>query len=304
MTPLFEPTSRFVRRPIVATAHPGGRYPGVELPPTWFEGVEAEATIRIPSALPDKDDLGGVFEAVRHMGASIRDAALAAFAKNEHPMLIGGDHSLAVGTLSAVTRHFGRVGLIWIDAHADFNTLETSPSGNPHGMPLSAACGLGDSRLTGLFTSHVAPQDVVLIAAREIDPGELELLRRHNVWLVTVDEVRRMGVPALLEAIATRLADLPIHLSYDFDSLDESFFRATGTPSPAGLTPAEGEALVRGLATRLPIVSSDWVEFDPRHGEAEACARLSRRLHGAFCEAHDSYQRSVRGNDGQTASCA
>lgn len=303
MTSPFEPNSRFARRPIVVSTHPGGRYPGVELPPTWFEGVGTEATIAIPSSLPDKGNLSAIFDAVHLMGAAVRDAALAAYENHEHPMLIGGDHSLAVGTLAAATRRFGRVGVVWIDAHADFNTLDTSPSGNPHGMPLSAACGLGDARLTGLFASHVDPQDVVLIAAREIDPGERELLMRHNVWVVTVAEVRQTGVPALLEAIARRLSGLPVHLSYDFDSLDESFFRATGTPSPEGLTPDEGEALVRGLALRLPIVSSDWVEFDPRHGDAPICARISQRLHGAFCEALDA-AAALRDGDDQTASCA
>ncbi len=303
MTTRFEPNSKFARRPIVVSAHPGGRYPGVELPASWFEEAGTEATIEIPSVLPARDDQPGIYEAVRQMGAAIRDAALRAYENHEHPMLIGGDHSLAVGTLSAATRHFGRVGVIWIDAHADFNTPETSPSGNPHGMPLSAACGLGDKRLTSLFTSHVDPLDVVLIAAREIDPGERELLDRHNVWIVTVAEVRQMGMPALLEAIARRLSGLPVHVSYDFDSLDESFFRATGTPSPEGLTPDEGEALVRGLALRLPIVSSDWVEFDPRHGDAPICAGISRRLHGAFCEALDD-AAAMRDGDDQTASCA
>jgi arginase len=301
MTTSLDPNSRFVRRPIVASAHPGGRYPGVELPPTWFEGEAAEATIRIPSALPHKSDLPGIFEAVRLMGAAIRDAALAAYDHHEHPMLIGGDHSLAVGTLAAATRRFGRVGVIWVDAHADFNTMETSPSGNPHGMPLSAACGLGDERLTSLFESHVNPLDVVLIAAREIDPGERVLLDQHGVWVVTVAELREMGVPALIEAIARRLAGLPVHLSYDFDSLDESCFRATGTPSPEGLTPEEGEALVRGFARRLPLISSDWVEYDPRHEDAAACASLARRLHAAFVE---ELEAARPGNGGQTASCA
>lgn len=301
MTTLFEPNSRFARRPIVASAHPGGRYPGVELPPTWFEGLGSEATIAIPSSLPEKGDLPGIFQAVQDMGAAIRDAALDAYGRNEHPMLIGGDHSLAVGTLAAATRRFGRVGVIWVDAHADFNTMETSPSGNPHGMPLSAACGLGDERLTSLFASHVDPLDVVLIAAREIDPGELALLQRHNVWVVTVAEVRQMGMSALLEAIARRLSGIPVHLSYDFDSLDESFFRATGTPSPEGLTPEEGEALVRGLALRLPVVSSDWVEYDPRHADAAICAKTSQRLFGAFCEAMET---AANLRNGDEATCA
>lgn len=300
MPPLFEPKSEFVRRPLVALAHPGGRYPGIELPPTWFDGYDAPGTQRIPSALPAEGDRSGIFEAVRTMGTAIRDAALSAFEAGQHPMLIGGDHSLAVGTLAAVTRHHGRTGVIWVDAHADFNTLETSPTGNPHGMPLSASCGLGDARLTSLFTNFVEPRDVVLIAAREIDPGERDLLEAQGVWVVTVAELRAMGLPALLEAIARRLPGIPVHLSYDFDSLDEAFFKATGTPSPEGLTPDEGEALVRGIAHRLPVVSSDWVEYDPRHVDAPGCGKLAARLHKAFCESMGDRAAGVD----HTISCA
>jgi arginase len=300
MTPLFEPKIEFVRRPLVALSHPGGRYPGVELPPTWFDLSDAHGTKRIPSALPPVGDLDAIFEGVRQMGAAIRDAALQAFQAGQHPMLIGGDHSLAVGTLSALTRHHGRAGVVWVDAHADFNTLETSPTGNPHGMPLSAGCGLGDLRLTSLFTTFLEPRDVVLLAAREIDPGERLLLEQQGVWVVTVTEMRQMGLPALLEAIARRLAGLPVHLSYDFDSLDEAFFKATGTPSPEGLTPDEGEALVRGIAQRLPVVSSDWVEFDPRHEDAPGCARLAARLNASFCESMDD--RAA--NADRTVDCA
>lgn len=284
---LFEPTPA-TRRPIVVSAHPGGRYPGIELSASWFIPADAETTIPIPSALPPAHDLDAIFAGVTQMGAAIRDAALAAHLAGHHPMLIGGDHSLAMGSLAAVTTQYERVGVIWVDAHPDFNTLATSPSGNPHGMPLSAACGLGDARLTGLFTRFVDPRDVVIIAARDIDDGERALLEQAGVWLVSVAEVRAMGVPALTEAIARRLGNIPIHLSYDFDSIDESFFRATGTPVTGGLTPDEGEALVRGLAGRLPVVSSDWVEFDPRHPDAPACAAIARRLHGAFCQTLDA----------------
>ncbi|MEB3223383.1 MAG: arginase family protein [Candidatus Sericytochromatia bacterium] len=282
-------------------SHPGGRFPGVELPPTWFGEVGAEARL-VPSILPQAGNQGAILTVVRAMCLAIRDHALAIFQEGHHPQLVGGDHSLAMGSLSATTRRFGRVGVVWIDAHADFNTPDTSPTGNAHGMPLAVACGLGDERLTGLFGAHVRPDDVVLIAAREVDPGEQELLARHGVLCISVPTLRELGPQAVVEQVAERLAGLPVHLSFDFDSLDEAHFAATGTPSAGGLTPDEAELLLCGLATRLPVVASDWVEFDPRHPHAAISAAHAARLHRAFGEALDTAQGPRGGSD--HASCA
>lgn len=269
---------------IVANSHPGGRFPGIPLPPTWF--TQQVATNTIPCIMPDAGDAPAIYEAVVQMSRDIRDASIAAFREGRHPMLIGGDHSLILGNLAAATSQYPRVGVIWVDAHADFNTPDTSPTGNPHGMPLSASCGLGDERLTSLFSNFVRPTDIVLIGARDIDPGETELLNRHGVWHITVDEVRQMGVPALLKAIEERLKDIPVHLSFDFDALSAECFIATGTPVPDGLQPEEAESLLAGLARGpLDIVSSDWVEFDPRHPKAPECAVMARRMFDAFHQA-------------------
>lgn len=302
MTLVFDTSLPIRRRSILVNSHPGGRFPGLELPPTWYV-VEGREALAVPCVLPAAGNRTAVLEAVATMSASIREHALTVFQEGGHPQLIGGDHSLAMGSLAATTRRFGRVGVVWIDAHADFNTPDTSPSGNPHGMPLAVACGLGDERLTALFANHVRPSDVVLIAAREVDPGERELLDRHGVWCVTVEDLRTVGVAALCEAIAERLAGLPVHLSFDFDSLDEAHFQATGTPSAGGLTPQEAEGLLVGLAGRLPIVASDWVEFDPRHPEAARSAAHAANLHQAFGKALDAAS-GPRGGSGRAASCA
>lgn len=270
------------RRAIVVNAHPGGKFPGVELPPSWFPGHSAPSVRSIPSALPAPGDREAIYQAVQQMGTAIRDAGLAVLQSGEHPQLIGGDHSLAVGSLAATTAHYGRVAVVWIDAHADFNTPDTSPTGNPHGMPLAAACGLGDSRFTGLFRHFVDPRDVVLIGAREIDEAERDLLREQRVWCVSMAELRARGLENLLLAIQERFSDLPVHVSFDFDSIDQRYFSATGTPSGGGLTPEEAQSLLCGLAHRVSVVSSDWVEFDPRHAEAAASAGLARHLHTAF----------------------
>lgn len=269
------------RLAIVVNAHPGGRFPGVELPPDWYTFGGPQAVV--PSVLPTPGDLPGVYEAVVQMGTGIREAALTAFAEGRHPMLIGGDHALIIGTMAAATRVHERVGVIWVDAHADFNVPETSPSGNPHGMPLAATCGLGDARLTALFERHVDTHDVVLIGARDIDPGEAALLAEHGIWHVTVDEAREMGFDVLAARIAERLDGCAVHLSFDFDALTGELFSATGTPVPDGFSAEDGEALLGALAGNgLDYVSSDWVEYDPRHPKAPECAALARRMFQAF----------------------
>jgi arginase len=272
-----------LRRSITVLAHPGGRYPGVELPPTWFDGSENGCLIA--SELPSNGDHAEIVAAVRSMNVAIREAARTAHAAGEHPVLIGGDHSLAMGSIAAATASHERVAVIWVDAHADFNTMDSSPTGNPHGMPLAVSCGLGDARLTSIFERFVNPQDVILIAARDIDEAEQALLTAHGIWVVGVPELRKLGLPALVDAIARRFSGLAIHLSFDFDALSSEFFSATGTPVPGGLTPEEAEELLRCLATSpLDVVSSDWVEFDPRHEQAPEAALLARRLYRAFHE--------------------
>jgi arginase len=268
-------------QPIIVTAHPGGLFPGIELAPTWFKGTQP--ALNIPSALPKPGDSAGINAGVRAMNLAIREAASSALALGHHPVLIGGDHSLAMGTLAASANHYGRLGVIWVDAHADFNTFKTSPTGNPHGMPLAVACGLGDSIFTGLFEHFVAPKHVVLIAARSIDEEETRLLESQGIWHISVAEFRSLGIPALIKAIHERLGDIPVHLSVDFDAISSEFFPATGTPEPEGLSPDEGAALLGALAkSPLQVVSNDWVEFDPRSVDAESCALIARRLYEAF----------------------
>lgn len=282
-TPLhaFPDAKQARRRPIRAEAHPGGRFPGVMLPPTWFELTKG--TRRLPSALPHPSDRKSVVEGVATMSLALRELALAAFEAGEHPCLVGGDHALAMGSIAAATTWHSRVAVIWVDAHADFNTPESSPSGNPHGMPLAVACGLGHPRFTQLYTHHVHPGDVCLIAARDVDEGEQELLRQQGIWQVPVAQLRELGLPGLVAQLEARFAGVPVHLSFDFDAIDAMSFPATGTPVPHGLKVEEAEAFLKALAaSSLEVTSSDWVEFDPRPAEAAACAEVARRMFKAF----------------------
>lgn len=130
------------------------------------------------------------------------------------PIVLGGDHSIAMGSITGASRG-ERVGVIWVDAHADFNTPETSPSGNIHGMPLAHLCGLGDARLVNLGRpgAKVRPEDVVLIGIRSLDPGEVRFLHELGVTVFTMKEVDVQGIPAIARQVAEKFANFPKSMS-------------------------------------------------------------------------------------------
>ena len=120
------------------------------------------------------------------------------------PLVLGGDHSIAIGTLAGVSRHYEDLGVIWFDAHGDLNTADTSPTGNIHGMPLASSMGVGHTALTGLggYGPKVKPENLVIIGARALDKGEKELIRQKGLRVYTMHEVDRMGMAAVMrEAI-------------------------------------------------------------------------------------------------------
>lgn len=268
--------------PIVALTHPGGRKPGKLLPPTWHPA--SERPTKVPAELPQPGDKAAAEAATIRMAEAIKQEALAAFAEGRHPALVGGDHGLAVGTLAAALAVHPDLAVVWIDAHADFNTPASSPSGNPHGMPLATACGLGAPSYDVLFGGrYLSPKDATIIAVRDVDPGEEALLEQHGVTRLGVAEALAEGPEGVVAKLKARLGDRPLHLSFDFDCLDSEAFRATGTPVPNGFTPEQAEALLKAFAaSSLRVVSSDWVEFFPDHPESAASAQLARRMYTAF----------------------
>lgn len=203
------------------------------------------------------------------------------------PLILGGDHSVALGSVNGVARDIP-TGLIWVDAHADCNTPETSPSGNIHGMPLAALCGVGEPTLVSLLPAGkpvVNPAQVVLVGVRSVDPGEKELLRRLGVTVFTMKEVDRLGVGKIAEAIAEKLGHLPqIHVSLDADVLDPEVAPGVGTPVPGGLSYREAHLLMELLADWGKVTSLDLVEVNPildRHNRtAELMVELAASLLG------------------------
>lgn len=201
-------------------------------------------------------------------------------------LIIGGDHSLAIGALSGLSDACTRLGIIWVDAHADFNTPQTSPTGNIHGMSLAVACGLGLDDLSAIADRSpvVRSEDVVLLGCREVDAGERENVKRCRVRMLSTDEWRARGiVPAALEAVSelqTRCDH--IHLSFDIDVLDAMLVAGTGTPVPGGLTVGEATALLAALGESQAIGSAEFVEYNPKLDRDGSTGALTLSLIQAF----------------------
>jgi arginase len=190
---------------------------------------------------------------------------LEAIAAGSIPVFLGGDHSIAIGTVAAATQD-GPAGVLWIDAHGDFNTPTTSPTGNLHGMPLAALTGHGSSRLVdiGRPGPKVAANDVVLVGLRSLDPEERTLLRASGVTVFTMREIDEQGIGRVAKQAIDCLAHVEkIHISLDMDSLDPSEAPGVGTPVPGGLTYREAHVLLELVAANANVGSVDVVEINP-----------------------------------------
>ncbi|MBI1794263.1 MAG: arginase [Chloroflexi bacterium] len=183
------------------------------------------------------------------------------------PLVLGGDHSLSIGSIRGAAKH-KKLGLIWIDAHADFNTAETTPSGNIHGMPLAALCGMGDARLTQLWDEPlpvVDPKRVTVIGARDLDPGEKVNLLEAGVMVMGMEQIDRFGMAAVMEKAIERVSrDTDgIYLSFDMDAMDPRHAPGVGTPVPAGLTQREAHMACEMIAETEKLAGMDIVEVNP-----------------------------------------
>ena len=200
-----------------------------------------------------------------------RDLVEDALVRGCLPLVLGGDHSIAMGSVAGVSRFYRRngerIGLIWVDAHSDMNTPGTSPSGNVHGMPLAVLTGHGPRVLRSLAgrSPAVRPENVSMIGVRQIDRTEREIVRSSDVRVFTMPEVDERGIAACVdEAIArAREGTAGFHLSYDLDSLDPMIAPGVGTPVPGGLTFREGHLICEKVARSGGLLGLEVVELNP-----------------------------------------
>ncbi|MBU3105201.1 arginase [Clostridium gasigenes] len=208
-----------------------------------------------------------------------------ALENNTLPITIGGDHSLALGSVAGTSKYHGNdnIAVVWVDAHGDINTDETTPSGNIHGMPLAASMGIGHSDLTNLYFNgqKVKPENIFLLGVRDLDIGELELISKNNLNLWKIQDIQYRGINTVLDEFKASLKDKNInniHLSFDIDGLDPSYVPGTGTPVENGLTFLEGQNILETILDTNLVRSIDFVEFNPEldknNRTIETCTEL------------------------------
>jgi len=244
------------------------------------------AATPIPETVEKKGELRHL-AAVRGVCEEVAGRAGAMVSEGLFPIFLGGDHSISIGTVSGIARTSGRTGVIWLDAHADFNIPETSPSGNIHGMPLSALTGRGHPDLVriGGEGASVRTEDVVVLGLRSVDVKERGLLVETGIRVYTMKEIDAYGIARVVRRALQDLSHLErVHLSFDLDVVDPGVAPGVGTPVRGGLTYREAH-LVMELVNEAGIVTSlDVVEVNPildySNGTAELAVELVASLMG------------------------
>ena len=222
----------------------------------------------------------GRLRAVAGVCRAVYDTARPWVAAGDFAVFLGGDHSISIGSIAAAAQR-GPVGVVWVDAHSDFNTPQTSPSGNIHGMPVAALVGEGAAPLieVGATGPALKTSQIVQIGIRDLDAAERERLIRSGIHVFTMRHVDELGMAVVARQAIDRLRHLPrIHVSLDMDSLDPAEAPGVGTPVPGGLTYREAHLLMEILGDSGRVTSLDIVEINPILDEMNKTAELAVEL--------------------------
>ena len=196
------------------------------------------------------------------------------------PLVLGGDHSIAMGTLAGLSKAHGSGGVIWVDAHGDANTPDTTPSGNVHGMPLAAALGECGFSIDGFESPPwIDPSRVALVGVRQLDEGEKALIRKLGLQVLTMAEIDRRGIAGVMHK-ALDIAAGPgfVHLSFDMDALEPEIAPGVGTPVRGGLSYREAHLAMELAAESRQLTSMEIVEVNPILDHANATGALAVEL--------------------------
>jgi arginase len=279
----------------------GGGLRGVDMGPSAIRiagledavrrlGVEFEDLGNVPVPRPEsrqpRNEKARFLHEISHCCARLRDRVERVLDAGGFPLVVGGDHSIACGTVAAVSSwHHARgerIGLIWVDAHGDMNTPETTESGNIHGMPLAAALGYGPASLTELGATRpmVLPENTVLVGIHSLDPGEREMVRTSGVKAFAVRDIDMRGMHDVMRealAIATD-GTAGFHLSFDVDGCDPTVAPGVGTPVSGGLTNREAHLLMEHASESGKLLSLELTEINPILDIRNQTAEFARDL--------------------------
>ena len=216
---------------------------------------------------------------------AVHDAVLAEFRQSRLPLVLGGDHSLAIGSISAAARHCRESGrrlrVLWFDAHADFNTSRLTPSGNLHGMPVACLCGFGPEALVTMSGAAPAirPEWIHLVGIRSVDPGEKRFAHEQALEVFDMRCIDEMGMRQAMElALADIDADTHLHVSFDADFLDPEYAPGVGTMVPGGPTYREAQLCMEMIADKGRLASLDVMELNPALDVRNRTARVAVEL--------------------------
>lgn len=279
----------------------GAGTPGVSLGPSAirYAGI-TEKLMRIGYDVKDEGDIlankplspltDGVklrfLDEVTRVNTELCNKISKVMAEGRFPLILGGDHSIAIGTIAGVVQHKKNIGVIWFDAHGDINTEMTSPSGNIHGMPVAVSLGYGHERLTSIggIRKKLQPEKLVYIGCRDLDEGERKVLKELGITVFTMHEIDRYGMTEVIERaikIAGEGTD-GIHVSFDVDSLDPAYVQGTGTRVPGGLTYRESNLALEMIALSEKLVSAEFVEVNPIIDNQNLTAKTAVALMGSL----------------------
>ncbi len=215
----------------------------------------------------DKNDFKKNLSEVNDFTKKIFEQELKILENNSFPLLIGGDHSAVIGSTLASQKYHKNIGIIWIDAHGDYNTFETTHTGNLHGLPLAAITGYKCDELTNFITdNYINPKNAVIVGARTIDPWEICNLRDAGVTILTTKDIHEKGVKKIMdEAFKIALNNtFGVHISYDIDVIDPIFAPGVSIPEKDGISLKEAHEIMNYLVNnKNSIKSMDIVEFNP-----------------------------------------
>lgn len=213
---------------------------------------------------------------------ALMDAVSAELAQGRMPVVLGGDHCLGIGSIAAVARHCRTTGrrlrVLWLDAHADFNTSQVTPTGNVHGMPVACLCGLGPDALVNLSGSAPAmrPDEIRQIGIRSVDPEEKRLVKDYGLDIYDMRYIDEVGMKrAMEEALEDLDADTHLHVSFDVDFLDPSIAPGVGTTIPGGPNYREAQLVMEMIADTGRMGSLDIVELNPALDNGNSTAELA-----------------------------
>ncbi|OEF63507.1 arginase [Enterovibrio norvegicus] len=236
--------------------------------------ISQEVDVTVPSMESRPTETGSTMRFRSEILQVCRDLALVtrdALTKGHVPLIVGGDHSIAMGSISGIADYYQQqnqnIGLVWFDAHADMNIPGISPSGNVHGMPLSHLMGYGDKDFTGILSANpkIKPENVALVGVRDIDDKEKELIRESGVHLFSMRDIDEMGMNKVSDEIINIVTKdtVGFHVSFDVDGCDPEVIPGSGTLVPGGVTYREAHLLLEKCAETNLITSLDLVELNP-----------------------------------------